>query len=103
MYFEISQLFSPTFVVLIQWLIRYAKRKNENESERESLSERESENERGNSLATQNPNPRRRASAPGMIELATLRPPRVAGPSNRSSLSVYQDAVVSIETDSESD
>ena len=78
-------------VVLIQILMRYAKKKNQNENERESESESESESERDSS-----PRVRRRASAPGGIELSNLRPPC-------STLSVYHDAVVSIETDSDSD
>ena len=85
-------------MVLLQKLLSYyfpwfatMKWKRESESESESESERESE--RGSSPTQRF---RRRASAPGMIELSNLRPPS-------STLSVYHDAVVSIETDSDSD
>ena len=83
--------------MLIQWLIRYAKRKNENESERESVSERESE--RGNRLAPPNPKMKRRASAPGGIELTNLRPPTSEDSFRSSFASAYSDAVVHIGTD----
>ena len=83
--------------MLIQWLIRYAKRKNENESERESVSE--SESERGNRLAPPNPKMKRRASAPGGIELTNLRPPTSEDSFRSSFASAYSDAVVHIGTD----
>ena len=75
-------------------------RESESERERESESERESED----GLGTRIPMIRRRHSAPGVADLTCLRPPRVAGPSTQASgLSVYHDAVVRIETDSDSD
>ena len=87
--------------MLIQILMSYAKKKNQNESEREreSESESESESERGNRLAPPNPKMKRRASAPGGIELTNLRPPTSEDSFRSSFASAYSDAVVHIGTD----
>ena len=85
--------------MLIQIAMSYAKKKKENESERESERESESESERGNRLAPPNPNMKRRASAPGGIELKNLRPPTREDSFRSSFASAYSDAVVHIGTD----
>ena len=82
------------------WFINLATPEQPREEEREQEGQSEISSD---SVAPPNPRNRRRASAPEMIQLSCLRPPSQERSFSSSFASLYQDAVINIIPDSDSD